>query len=95
MSDFNLNVDYSESNEDETISSFSEADTSRKEEQEGEKQVINEFFTADEIPSLEKSEQFLIEQSLKKFEGNRRKASEALGISERTLYRKLDQYGLD
>jgi hypothetical protein len=27
-------------------------------------------------------------------EGNRRKAAEELGIGERTLYRKLKQYGL-
>jgi DNA-binding NtrC family response regulator len=36
----------------------------------------------------------LIKQALEKYDGNRRKASETLGISERTLYRKLDQYGL-
>ncbi|HBQ61336.1 MAG TPA: sigma-54-dependent Fis family transcriptional regulator, partial [Balneolaceae bacterium] len=40
-------------------------------------------------------EKFLIQQALKRFDGNRRKASESLGVSERTLYRKLDQYGLD
>jgi transcriptional regulator with PAS, ATPase and Fis domain len=55
---------------------------------------INSFFTDDDIPSIEKAEKFLIQQALKKFEGNRRKASEALGVSERTLYRKLDQYEL-
>ena len=55
---------------------------------------IEEFFTDKEIPSIEEAERFLIEQALKRFEGNRRKASEALGVSERTLYRKLDQYGL-
>lgn len=52
------------------------------------------FFSGDEIPSIEEAEKFLIMQALKKFEGNRRKASEALGVSERTLYRKLDQYEL-
>jgi len=55
---------------------------------------IKSFFDEDEIPSIEKAEKFLIQQALKKFEGNRRKASEALGVSERTLYRKLDQYEL-
>lgn len=55
---------------------------------------IQSFFGEDEIPSIEKAEKFLIQQALKKFEGNRRKASEALGVSERTLYRKLDQYEL-
>jgi transcriptional regulator with PAS, ATPase and Fis domain len=53
-----------------------------------------DFFNADEIPSIEDTEQFLIRKALEKFDGNRRKASETLGISERTLYRKLDQYGL-
>ncbi|MDA0671378.1 MAG: sigma-54 dependent transcriptional regulator [Bacteroidetes bacterium] len=48
-----------------------------------------------DFPSLEALERTVIERALKTFEGNRRKASTALGISERTLYRKIDQYGLD
>lgn len=48
-----------------------------------------------DFPSLESLERTVIEQALETFEGNRRKASAALGISERTLYRKIDQYGLD
>jgi DNA-binding NtrC family response regulator len=52
------------------------------------------FFAGKDIPSIEEAEKFLIEQALRRYEGNRRKASEALGVSERTLYRKLDQYGL-
>jgi len=55
---------------------------------------LDDFFSSDEIPSIEEAEKFLIQQALRRFEGNRRKASEALGVSERTLYRKLDQYGL-
>lgn len=53
------------------------------------------FLQNDEIPSIEEAEKFLIQQALKRFDGNRRKASETLGVSERTLYRKLDQYGLE
>ncbi len=41
------------------------------------------------LPTLEKAEKQLIRQALKKFDGNRRKTAEALGISERTLYRKI------
>lgn len=63
-------------------------------DEEDDEPTINSFFTDDDIPSIEKAEKFLIQQALKKFEGNRRKASEALGVSERTLYRKLDQYEL-
>ncbi|WP_069130198.1 sigma-54 interaction domain-containing protein [Rhodohalobacter halophilus] len=55
---------------------------------------VESFFAGKEIPSIEEAEKFLIEQALKRYEGNRRKASEALGVSERTLYRKLDQYDL-
>lgn len=47
-----------------------------------------------EIPSLEEAEKYLIIKSLQKYEGNRRKAADVLGISERTLYRKIDQYGI-
>ncbi len=58
------------------------------------KSEFDHFFENDRIPSIEETEKFLIEQALKRFDGNRRKASETLGISERTLYRKLDQYDL-
>ena len=43
----------------------------------------------DDLPTLEEAEKDLITQALKKFDGNRRKTARALGISERTLYRKL------
>ncbi|MDR9447201.1 MAG: sigma 54-interacting transcriptional regulator [Balneolaceae bacterium] len=52
-------------------------------------------WTEGDFPSLEALERTIIERALETFEGNRRKASTALGISERTLYRKIDQYGLD
>ena len=62
--------------------------------EEGENSTIESFFDGKEIPSFEEAEKFLIQQALKIYDGNRRKASEALGVSERTLYRKLDQYDL-
>ncbi len=55
---------------------------------------VQGFFAQEDLPSIEEAERFLIEQALEKYDGNRRKASEVLGISERTLYRKLDQFGL-
>ncbi|MGM0547174.1 MAG: sigma-54 interaction domain-containing protein [Bacteroidota bacterium] len=93
MSDMDMDVNVGNAaNEDiGGIDSFTEADIS---EAETEEDPLAEFFNADDIPSIEKAEQFLIEQALKKYDGNRRKASEALGVSERTLYRKLDQYDL-
>lgn len=89
MSDIDVNVGDA-TDENIGVEPYAEADIS----EETEENAFSDFFNADNIPSIEKTEQFLIEQALQKFEGNRRKASEALGISERTLYRKLDQYGL-
>lgn len=55
---------------------------------------FKQLFEDNDVPSLEETEKFLIRMALEKYNGNRRKASEALGISERTLYRKIDQYEL-
>ncbi len=44
--------------------------------------------------SLETAERELIERALKANGGNRTKAAEELGISRRTLHRKLNEYGL-
>ncbi len=44
--------------------------------------------------SLSAMERELIKETLKRFNGNRRKTAKALQISERTLYRKLNEYGL-
>ena len=43
----------------------------------------------------EKTEQEIIERTQIKMDGNRRKAAKALNISERTLYRKIKEYGLE
>ena len=41
--------------------------------------------------SVRKTEEELIRQALEKYHGNRKKAAEELGMSERTLYRKLPE----
>lgn len=43
------------------------------------------------LPTLEDAERDLITRALKRFSGNRRQTAKALGISERTLYRKLKE----
>ena len=45
--------------------------------------------------SLDMMERKLIEEALERYNGNRRVAARALKISERTLYRKIKEYGLD
>tara|TARA_B100001248_G_scaffold222503_1_gene179030 strand:- start:794 stop:2014 length:1221 start_codon:yes stop_codon:yes gene_type:complete len=45
--------------------------------------------------SLKELEKEAITRTLKFFNNNRRKTAHALGVSERTLYRKIDEYGLE
>ena len=52
-----------------------------------------EIVGADDL-TLSIMEKKLIESALRKFDGNRRLAAQALGVSERTLYRKLTDYKL-
>ena len=44
--------------------------------------------------TMNEYEKEIIERSLIKFKNNRRKTAKALNISERTLYRKLKEYGI-
>ncbi len=48
----------------------------------------------EETLSLESMEKQMIDKALKKYKGRRKEAAEELGISERTLYRKIKQYEL-
>ena len=43
---------------------------------------------------LEEVEKFYIQQSLELTQGNREEAATMLGIGERTLYRKIKEWGL-
>ena len=45
--------------------------------------------------TIEDLEKEAIERTLKFFNNNRRASAKSLGMSERTLYRKIDQYGLE
>ena len=42
--------------------------------------------------SIQEHEKILIKKSLKRHQGRRKDAAEELGISERTLYRKIKEY---
>ena len=45
--------------------------------------------------TMEDLEREAIDRTLKFFNNNRRASAKSLGMSERTLYRKIDQYGLE
>lgn len=51
-------------------------------------------FSKKKLPTLQEVEVALIVEGLKRYRGNRRKTAKALGISERTLYRKINELDL-
>jgi transcriptional regulator with PAS, ATPase and Fis domain len=56
---------------------------------------INDAMPVPESLSIEDKEIELIKKALNKYNGRRKKAAQELGISERTLYRKIKQYDLE
>jgi len=68
-------------------------------EREREREREDKYYFAEEIEeeetlSLQDKELELIKKSLERHNGKRKNAAEELGISERTLYRKIKQYDL-
>ncbi|MBI3500484.1 MAG: sigma-54-dependent Fis family transcriptional regulator [Bacteroidetes bacterium] len=56
---------------------------------------VEEHEEVEEPLSLEEKEIEMIKKALSKYKGRRNKAAKELGISERTLYRKITRYGLE
>jgi len=77
---------------------FMPAETNGTPMQQGEKAVVLDSSAApievEESLSLENSERELIKKALKKYRGRRKNAARELGISERTLYRKIKEYNI-
>jgi transcriptional regulator with PAS, ATPase and Fis domain len=59
------------------------------------KDRIHPSVVIDEVLSLQKKEIDMIKQALNKHSGKRKNAARELGISERTLYRKINEYGIN
>ena len=57
--------------------------------------VQDESEQSTEIKKLAELEKDAILKAIQQFDGNRRSAAKSLGISERTLYRKLSDYSID
>jgi len=71
------------------------SNTSEEDHYESEIEDITHVTEADESLSLERKEKELIIRALRKNNNKRKYAAEDLGISERTLYRKIKQYELE
>ncbi|MBK9736088.1 MAG: sigma-54-dependent Fis family transcriptional regulator [Saprospiraceae bacterium] len=54
----------------------------------------NDTEDVEEILSIEEMEKDMIKKALKKFNNRRKDAADELGISERTLYRKIKEYNI-
>ena len=57
--------------------------------------AVAEEISEPESLNLESLNRHMLERALEKNGGNRKKAAQELGISDRTLYRKIKQYGLE
>ena len=57
--------------------------------------VAEEIKTEPETLNLENIGRQMVEKALERNKGNRKKAAAELGISDRTLYRRIKQYGLE
>jgi transcriptional regulator with PAS, ATPase and Fis domain len=64
------------------------------EEQDSNNYLLAETIEEEEILRLEQKEIEMIKKSLEKNKGKRKAAADELGISERTLYRKIKQFDL-
>jgi DNA-binding NtrC family response regulator len=54
-----------------------------------------DFQSAEKVQDLQSQEKEAIRKVLKKFNNKRKPAAEALGISERTLYRKIKEFDIE
>ncbi|MEQ8625696.1 MAG: sigma-54 dependent transcriptional regulator [Vicingaceae bacterium] len=59
------------------------------------KEVFEEIEEEEETLSISETEKKLIKRALQKHQGKRKHAAEDLGISERTLYRKIKEYEIE
>ena len=80
------------------LNSHSDLIHSRPEAQEVEAEEIKDFYNEEmsenESLNLSRLGRQMIEKALERNNGNRKKAADELGISDRTLYRRIKKYGL-
>jgi transcriptional regulator with PAS, ATPase and Fis domain len=86
------NVEHVNESPNEKIEDFTIETNSFHENNTSYNETFQESIEIEESLSLEKREKELIQKALKKHNGRRKNAANELGISERTLYRKIKEY---
>ena len=88
-------IDEADIDEDElNVLQIPQQNSSSPTQEEKDKYYFAEEIEEEETLSLQDKELELIKKSLERHSGKRKAAAEELGISERTLYRKIKQYNL-
>jgi len=88
-------IDEADIDEDElNVLQIPQQNSSVSRQEEKDKYYFAEEIEEEETISLQDKELELIKKSLERHSGKRKAAAEELGISERTLYRKIKQYNL-
>jgi len=88
-------IDEADIDEDElNVLQIPQQNSSVSRQEEKDKYYFAEEIEEEETLSLQDKELELIKKSLERHSGKRKAAAEELGISERTLYRKIKQYNL-
>lgn len=94
----NYPIDVTPSRTSDMMNSHPDLIHSRPEAQEVEAEEIKDFdneeMSENESLNLSKLGRQMIEKALERNNGNRKKAADELGISDRTLYRRIKKYGL-
>ena len=88
-------IDEADIDDDElNVLQIPQQNTAAQKQEEKDKYYFAEEIEEEETLSLQDKELELIKKSLERHSGKRKAAAEELGISERTLYRKIKQYNL-
>lgn len=88
-------IDEADIDDDElNVLQIPQKNNSASNQEEKDKYYFAEEIEEEETLSLQDKELELIKKSLERHGGKRKAAAEELGISERTLYRKIKQYNL-
>ncbi len=87
-------IDYEEEPRRNVIPTTNQSQQEEFDDEEDQNYLVAETVEEEEVLKLEQKEIELIKKSLERHKGKRKAAADELGISERTLYRKIKQFDL-